>query len=136
VFEKKKKKLRFGVKWSPLTHKLCSPLARQQVFLVLLMCHRAERRVGYPFPKELKLIIINEMLAPPTEEFVRSVLPSACAASLLDRSETVCFRNCANEQEVLVSIFFVLSRNVSVSNNKNSFFRHKLPRLVCAWCMQ
>ncbi len=89
------------MKWSPSTHKLCSKLARQQVFLVLLMCHRAERRVGYPFPKELKAMIINEMLAPPTEEFIRSVVPKSCVGPLLDRCETICFRGFWKEKEVV-----------------------------------
>jgi tetratricopeptide (TPR) repeat protein len=84
--------LPFGVIWSPAVHHLCSRLARRQVFVVLLLCRRAEKRIGYAFPKEIKHMIIREMLAPPSPDFVRSVVPPRVAVQLFDTRETVCFR--------------------------------------------
>ncbi len=78
--------------WSPSVHHLCSRLARQQVFVVLLLCRRAEKRIGYAFPKEIKHMIIREMLAPPSAAFVRSVLPPRVADQFFDLRETICFR--------------------------------------------
>ncbi len=82
----------FGLTWTPQVHRLCSRLAKQQVFVVLLLCRRVERTIGYPFPKEIKHMIIREMLAAPSERFVRSVVPPRVAELLFDTSETVCFR--------------------------------------------
>lgn len=84
--------LPYGLDWSPEVHRLCSPLARQQVRLLLLLCLRAEQRVGYPFPREIKRLLIQLTLQPPSEGLVRSVVPAADVPALFDARETVCFR--------------------------------------------
>lgn len=84
--------LPYGLVWTPEVHSLCSRLARKQVFSLLLICQRMEKQIGYPFPKDVKYIIIREILAPVTEGFIRSVLPPPHANTFLDAHETVAFR--------------------------------------------
>jgi tetratricopeptide (TPR) repeat protein len=96
--------LPYGVTWSPAVHHLCSRLAKKQVMMTMLLLLRVEKKVGYAFPRDLKYRIIREMLASPTEDFVRSVVPSQFHASLFDDSDTVCLRPVADPEKVLTDL--------------------------------
>lgn len=78
--------------WTPAVHQFCSRLAKSQVMTLLLMLHRAEKTAGYPFPREIKHRIIAEMLAPPSEAFVRSLVGPTVAEELRDSRASGCFR--------------------------------------------
>ncbi len=78
--------------WSPAVHRYCSRLARKQVMTLLLLMRRVEVAAGYPFPPDIKFAIIREMLAAPSEGFVRSVVGPVKSAQLFDNRSTACFR--------------------------------------------